>query len=142
MSTTLELVTRLEKLGAHLTLEGSRVKIRCPESAKEKAGPLLEELQGQRQRLIPLVCDHGEYCRRLNRAKARIAEQPYYDGLVPWLKRDHSKLYSKFYVEAPRRIDELWKAGAPIQEFQALLDAWASAHRQAIDYFEAAHGMR
>ena len=138
MSTTLELVTRLEELGAQLTLEGDRVKVSCPESAKDKAGPLLEELRGQRQRLIPLVCDHGEYCRRLNRAKARITELPHYDGLVPWLKRDHSSLYCSFYVDTPRRIDALWKANVPIEEFKATLENWINTYRKATDLYEAA----
>ena len=141
MSTVLELVTRLEEMGAQLTLEGDRVKVSCPESDKGKVAPLLGELRGQRRRLIPLVCGHGEYCQKLNRAKARIAEHPHYDGLVPWLKRDHSSLYCSFYVDIPRRIDELWKAGAPIEEFQALLDGWVDVHKQGVDSYKAPQGM-
>ena len=141
MSTVLELVTRLEEIGAKLTLEGDRVKVSCPESVKGKVAPLLEELRGQRQRLIPLVCDHGGYCQKLNRAKARIAEHPHYDGLVPWLKRDHSSLYCSFYVDTPRRIHELYKAGAPIEEFQALLNGWIDVHKQGVDFYKAAQGM-
>ena len=140
MSTTLELVTRLEELGAQLTLEGDRVKVSCPEFTKEKAAPLLEGLRKQRQELIPLVCDHDEYCRRLNRAKARIAEHSHYDGLAAWLKRNNASLYAAFFVDGPRRIDALWKANSPIEEFKTTLENWINTHRKATDLYKAAHG--
>jgi hypothetical protein len=66
------------------------------------------------------------------KAQVRLAELGWVFGIGKWLKEADPGLYSNLYIETPGKIDRLWESHGSMDEFQAVLDEWVEAHRQAL----------
>src|SRR3990172_10222507 len=64
------------------------------------------------------------YWRAMTAAWRRIAENPYLPGMMRWLQKAKPRLHCEILQDIPERIDLLWDAGAPLAEFQELIDRW------------------
>lgn len=61
----------------------------------------------------------------------RIAGHACLPGTMRWLRRANPWLYKRLMEDLPRQIDKLWDAGAPLDQFQDVLDRWVDAHSEA-----------
>lgn len=74
------------------------------------------------------------------RARRQIASHKYIPGAMQWAQKHHPKLYQRVTSELPAEWERLWDEGAPLDDFQAALDRWVSAHEELIGLFPISRG--
>jgi hypothetical protein len=73
----------------------------------------------------------GPYHQRVRQALRAIAALEFPEGTVAWVEREYPTLHSRMMVVPWIEIDKLWSNGAPIQQFQNVLDDWVQACHEA-----------
>jgi hypothetical protein len=125
--TALELITKVERCGGELTMNGGRIHYRLPASAAE----ILEELRSHREEVRAAL---SYYDWRVGVASDVISND-YPEGLVSWLGENRPAMYRKligFQMGSfPDRIDKTW-GHAPFEEFDVLCREWVLAYRNAV----------
>lgn len=66
------------------------------------------------------------------KAQDRLSKLGWTFGIGKWLDDASPELYRDLYVETPAEIDGMWESRTGMHEFQAVLDRWVEAHRQAV----------
>jgi hypothetical protein len=77
----------------------------------------------------------GAYHQRVRQALRAIAALDFPEGTVAWVEREYPTLYGRMMVIPWVLIDKLWNDGAPIQQFQSVLDDWVQACHEAKDLY-------
>lgn len=88
----------------------------------------------------PLSVDYQKdpYLNMLQTALRAVCQLPYPPGMLLWLEQAHPSKYLSLTVEVPNRIEELWRAHAPLQQFHDVLDRWVETFREADALFQVA----
>jgi hypothetical protein len=72
------------------------------------------------------------------RAALRQINPPDYPaGMIPWLDKAHSELYTELISRLPDGIQRLWSGRAPLEQFEAALVRLVSNHRRASALYRA-----
>jgi hypothetical protein len=69
------------------------------------------------------------YGERLGNAMQSLASPEYPAGMIVWLGDACPILYTELTERLPDKIQRLWEAQAPLDEFERVLDLWKEAHR-------------
>lgn len=86
---------------------------------------------------------HGDvYWVRVMAAWRQIAALEYLSGGMAWGARFHPDLYRRATRELSGVWERLWDAAAPLDDFQAALDAWVGAHEELIGLFPITRGTK
>lgn len=72
----------------------------------------------------------------------QIASHEYLPGAMQWAQKHHADLYHRLISELPAAWESLWDEGAPLDDFQAALDAWVGAHEELIGLFPITRGTK
>ena len=88
------------------------------------------------------IRDGDTYEQRAQEALQRICRYPYLPGMIRWLESANPGLYGRLSKDLPERITALWDSGAPLEQFQAALENWVMAHRNACYLYEQSHGAK
>lgn len=69
------------------------------------------------------------YQSRTLAAVKQLCRPDYPAGMIPWLEAAHPEYHRLLTTILPDRIDELWRARAPIKEFDGVLARLVETHR-------------
>jgi len=69
------------------------------------------------------------YAVRLRRVWECLCHPEYPAGMILWLGDACPILYTELTERLPDKIQRLWEARAPLDEFERVLDLWKEAHR-------------
>jgi len=107
------------------------------ELAKKALPPKAENSGGTQLRADAVPRDVGDepYAERVRSTLKALCPPDYPAGMVEWLERARPDLYEDLTSRIPAKIDRLWDAHAPLDEFQAALDRMAAAHREACQLY-------
>jgi hypothetical protein len=73
---------------------------------------------------------HDPYAVRMQAALSRINRTDYPAGMVVWLEQAAPDLYAELMSRIPDEIDKLWNNGAPLEEFETVLDRLIRIHQE------------
>jgi hypothetical protein len=72
------------------------------------------------------------------RAALRQINPPDYPaGMIPWLDKAHSELYTELISRLPDEIHRMWSERAPLKQFEAVLARLVSYHGRASALYQA-----
>jgi hypothetical protein len=71
---------------------------------------------------------------------AKICRPDYPAGMVPWVRDAHPSLYAELMTNLPDEIHRLWVEGAPLDEFERILNIWLEAHRTGCELYVKSKG--
>jgi hypothetical protein len=74
---------------------------------------------------------------RMRGAVDTIRLAPYRAGMIGWLEHQNPTLYTVLTDILPRKIENLWSAACPEDEFQEVLDRWVELHSAACALYSA-----
>ena len=83
---------------------------------------------------LPVSDPYGE---RMRAALRQINPPDYLAGMIPWLDKAHSELYTELISRLPDEIQRLWSGRAPLEQFEATLIRLVSNHRRASALYRA-----
>ncbi len=112
-----------------------------PPSAPPQAKPAEEEA-------VPTYSFNFEsrhsdgYWIRAMAAWRQIAAHEHLPGAMQWAQKHHPDLHRRVTSELPGAWEQLWDAAAPLDDFQAALDAWVGAHEELIGLFPITRGTK
>ncbi len=72
----------------------------------------------------------------------KIASHEHLPGAMQWAQKHHPDLYHRLISELPAAWESLWDANAPLDDFQAALDAWVAAHAELIGLSPVTRGAK
>jgi len=78
---------------------------------------------------------HDSYAVRMQAALSQINRADYPAGMIVWLEQEAPTLYAELTSRIPDEIDKLWNNGAPLAEFEAVLDRLVSTHQAGCRLF-------
>ena len=82
------------------------------------------------------------YWSKVLAAWRQIASHDYLPGAMQWAQKHHPDRYHYLTTELPAAWERLWDAAAPLDDFQAALDAWVGAHEELIGLFPITQGTK
>ena len=82
------------------------------------------------------------YWRKAMRAWRQIAAHEHLPGAMQWAQKHHPDLHRRATRELSGAWEQLWDAAAPLDDFQAALDAWVGAHEELIGLFSITRGTK
>jgi hypothetical protein len=95
-------------------------------------------------RLSPSTAQHtsveradAAYHASVEAALDTICHPEYPSGMILWLETVDPGLYDRLTCALPDLISRLWKAHAPLDEFQRVVDEWLATHRRACSLFKS-----
>jgi hypothetical protein len=77
------------------------------------------------------------YAERMRAALRQINPPDYLAGMIPWLDKAHSELYTELISRLPDEIQRLWSGRASLEQFEAALVRLVSSHRRASELYRA-----
>jgi hypothetical protein len=137
-----ELVAGLESRGVRFFADGIGVRFECKDSGAllptdpARLGELVLERPEETLRFLTSRArpsSFGLYAGEFRALTHRICNPP---GMLPWLRERYPGIYAELDRQADR-VCELWKEGAPSEEFSLSLRLLEEKHAAAKGFYEA-----
>jgi hypothetical protein len=82
------------------------------------------------------------YAQRLRTAMRELVHREYAAGMIIWLRQACPALYLELTEGLPNKMQSIWEAQAPVEEFQNVVNIWLKAHRTSCEIYEKYLGSR
>jgi hypothetical protein len=104
-----------------------------------KACPVSDEVLGllrQNKHTVSCFLRGPVYAEMARAALSRMHHQ-HVDGVIRWIEQERPDLYQHLMVVLFEKINEMWNAQAPVEQFQKMLEEFAQAHAKACAEYRA-----